>query len=164
MARVRPEQPLVASVLDRLLDYQPHISREPPPKRHQVLSELKQAVRRDLENLLNTRVRCRPCPPGLRELEHSLANYGLPDFTGIATGADRAREEMRRRLEEIIRREEPRFKTVAVYKVDGAEPLDRTWRFRIEALLNVEPAPEPVVFDSVLKAVTGTFEVKGGEA
>src|SRR5438094_10508474 len=112
MARIHAEQPLLPSVLDRLLDDDPGVTREAPPRRHQVLRELKQAVRRDLEDLLNTRVRCRPWPPGLDELGHSLVNYGLPDFTGLGAGADKAREEMRRLLEEVIRREEPRFKTV----------------------------------------------------
>jgi type VI secretion system protein ImpF len=164
MARVRPEQPLVASVLDRLLDDDPAVSSEPPKRRHQVLRELKQAVRRDLENLLNTRVRCRPWPPTLKELEQSLVNYGLPDFAGLSSSSEKAREEMRRLLENIIRQQEPRFKSVEVHKVDDAEPIDRTWHFRIDALLNVEPAPEPVIFDSVLKAVTGTIEVRGDEA
>ena len=163
MARVRQDQLLVASVLDRLVDKDPTVSTEAPKRRHEVLRELKDHVRRDLENLLNTRVRCRPWPPALKELEQSLVNYGLPDFSGLNSSSDKAREDMRRLLESIIRQQEPRFKSVEVYKVDDAEPLDRTWHFRIDALLNVEPAPEPVVFDSVLKAVTGTIEVRGNE-
>jgi len=63
MAKIKAEQPLVPSVLDRLLDDDPGVSREPARNRHQVLRELKQAVRRDLENLLNTRVRCQAGPP-----------------------------------------------------------------------------------------------------
>jgi type VI secretion system protein ImpF len=34
-------------------------------------------------------------------------------------------------------------------------------RFRIDALLQAEPAPEPIVFDSALQPVTGNVEVKG---
>jgi type VI secretion system protein ImpF len=44
----------------------------------------------------------------------------------------------------------------------NAEPLDRTLRFRIDALLYADPAPEPVVFDSVVQQATGEVEVKGG--
>ena len=44
---------------------------------------------------------------------------------------------------------------------ENAESLDRTLRFQIDALLLVEPAPEPVVFDSTLEPVTGSVEVKG---
>jgi len=48
MPRISPDQPLLPSVLDRLLDDDPGVSRDPPRSRHQVLRELKQSVRRDL--------------------------------------------------------------------------------------------------------------------
>jgi type VI secretion system protein ImpF len=45
--------------------------------------------------------------------------------------------------------------------LDNAEPLDRTLRFRIDATLYAEPAPEPVVFDSSLQPATGDVHVRG---
>jgi type VI secretion system protein ImpF len=162
MAKIRADQPLVPSVLDRLLDDEPENPREAPPSRTQVLRELKRAVRRDLEDLLNTRRRCLPWSDGLAELERSLVNYGIPDFTGANMCSAEVREEFRRTVEEVIRRSEPRFKSVSVRLLDNTEPLDRTLRFRIDALLRADPAPEPVVFDSALEPGTGTFEVKGG--
>ena len=164
MAKIKAEQPLVPSVLDRLLDDDPGASREPAKNRHQVLRELKQSVRRDLENLLNTRVRCRPAPPHLKELKQSLAHYGLPDFSGAGLGDAQDRDEICQNLETVIRQGEPRFKTVQVQRLGDAEPLDRTLRFRIDALLIADPAPEPIVFDSILKPATGDFEVKGVDA
>src|SRR5262249_62211168 len=86
MAKVKAEHPLVPSVLDRLLDDAPGVSREPARNRHQILRELKQSVRRDLENLLNTRVRCLAMPPHLKELKQSLLHYDLPDFSGAGLG------------------------------------------------------------------------------
>jgi type VI secretion system protein ImpF len=162
MAKIRPDQPLVPSVLDRLIDFEPDISREPPKNRTQVLRELKQAVRRDLENLLNTRQRCLPPPPGLAELKQSLVNYGIPDFTGANLASPREREQFCRTLQTVLRQGEPRFKSVQVHLLTNAEPLDRTLRFRIDALLHADPAPEPVVFDSLLEPGTGTVTVKGG--
>lgn len=161
MSRVRPDQPLVPSVLDRLLDDDPTSSREPPKSRVQVLRELKRSVRRDLENLLNTRWRALAWPPDLEELDVSLVNYGLPDITGLELGTLRDRERFRRTMEDVIRRFEPRFKTVRVELLDNVEPLDRSLRFRIDAMLWAEPAPEPIVFDSSLEPSTGTVEVKG---
>jgi len=35
-------------------------------------------------------------------------------------------------------------------------------RFRIDALLRADPAPEPVIFDSTLEPVTTQFAVTGG--
>jgi type VI secretion system protein ImpF len=161
MAKLRPEQRLLPSVLDRLLDNNPGFQRDPVLAPQQLLRDLKQAVRRDLENLLNTRRRCLPWPPELKELEQSLVNYGIPDFTGANLGSAHDRELFRRTLEAVLATFEPRFKSVKVHLLEGAEPLDRTLRFRIDALLHAEPAPEPVVFDSTLEPSTGTFQVKG---
>jgi type VI secretion system protein ImpF len=161
MATTLPDQPLLASVLDRLLDDEPDVRRDPPQPPHQVLREVKQAVCRDLQNLLNTRHRCVPCPPDLTELEQSLVQYGMPDFTTVNMGGGEGREQLRQLLEAVIRRFEPRFKAVQVLLLDSADPLDRTLRFRIDALLHAVPAPEPVSFDSALETATGTVEVRG---
>jgi type VI secretion system protein ImpF len=161
MAKIKAEQPLVPSVLDRLLDDDPGVRREPAKNRHQVLRELKQSVRRDLENLLNTRVRCQAGPPHLKELTQSLINYGLPDFSGAGLGVAQDRDAICEILQTVIRQGEPRFKSVDVQILGNPEPLDRTLRFRIDALLIADPAPEPIVFDSILKPATGDFEVKG---
>jgi type VI secretion system protein ImpF len=158
---IQAEQPLVPSVLDRLLDNEPEVKREPAKGRHQVLRELKQSVRRDLENLLNTRQRCLSFPPMLKELKQSLVNYGIPDFLGASLSAAADRESFCRTLQGIIQQSEPRFKTVKVQLLNNAEPLDRTLRFRIDALLYADPAPEPIVFDTALEPATGTVAVKG---
>jgi type VI secretion system protein ImpF len=161
MAKIKAEQPLVPSVLDRLMDFEPDVTREPPKGRNQVLRELKMAVQRDLENLLNTRQRCLSLPPELKELKKSLVNYGIPDFLGASMSAARDREEFCRNIQTVIRQFEPRFKTVTVQLLSNAETLDRTLRFRIDALLYADPAPEPVVFDSTLEPASGSFAVKG---
>jgi type VI secretion system protein ImpF len=118
-------------------------------------------VRRDLENLLNTRQRALSWPKNLQELDCSLVSYGIPDFAAINLGSAEGRDEVRRVLELTIRRNEPRFQNIKITLLDNVEPLDRVLRFRIEALLRVEPTPEPVTFDSVLEPVTGNFELKG---
>ena len=161
MAKISEDQQLVPSVLDRLLDDEPENSRETPKSRNQVLRELKQSVRRDLEALLNTRWRCVNWPPDLDDLDVSLVNYGIPDFTGASMSTLGSREQLRRVIEQVIRRFEPRFKTVKVKLLDNADPADRTLRLRIDALLYAEPAPEPVVFDSQLEPTSGNFDVKG---
>lgn len=160
MARIRQDQPLVPSIIDRLLDDEPDNRFETERSRNVVLRDIKQAIRRDLENLLNTRCRCVPFPPELTELERSLVNYGIPDFTGSGMGTRSAREKMRQLVEDAIMRFEPRFKTVKVVLLKNDERTDRTLRFRIEALMYAEPAPEPLVFDSQLEPATGDFDVK----
>lgn len=160
MARVDLDQPLQPSVLDRLLDDQPDKSVDPPKSRGQSLAELRAAVRRDLEILLNTRHRCRSWHTDLKELKGSLLNYGIPEFTSANMASDTAREEFRFAIEEVIKRCEPRFQSVEVVLLDNADRLDRTIRFRIEALMYADPAPEPVVFDSAMEPSTQTVLVK----
>jgi type VI secretion system protein ImpF len=161
MTQVQESELLIPSVLDRLLDFEPGVSQEAPRSRNQVLRELKQSVRRDLEHLLNTRFSYLSWTPDLKELKQSLLNYGLPDFTNAGLGTAGAREDFCRTLQGLLRQYEPRFKSVQVTLLTNSEPLDRTLRFRIDAALRVDPAPEPVVFDSMLEPATGNFAVKG---
>ena len=95
MAKIQRDQPLVPSVLDRLLDDQPDVSREPVKPRHQMLRELQEAVRRDLENLLNTRARVGNLPSDLLELQKSVVHYGLPDFRSINIAIESGRDQLR---------------------------------------------------------------------
>ena len=92
-----------------------------------------------------------------------MVNPGIPDFTSANMSLGSAREELRDIIEEVIRTFEPRFKSVKVILVKNDDELDRTLHFRIEALLHVEPDPEPVVFHSQVEPTTGTVEIKSPE-
>jgi type VI secretion system protein ImpF len=151
------------SLLDRLLDDNPGVQQEPPTLPQEALRNLHQSVRRDLEALLNTRQRCGTYPAALKELDKSLVNYGIPDFTGSNLSSPEGRMQFVRSIESVIRRYEPRFKSIRVTLLDNVEPLDRTLRFRVDAVVYAEPAPEAVVFDSSLEPVTGNVEVKDAQ-
>jgi type VI secretion system protein ImpF len=161
MTKIRADQPLVPSVLDRLIDEAPEVKTEPPKARSQVLRELKQSVRRDLENLLNTHKRITLTDEILEELDRSVVAYGVPDIHSAELSSERSRTQFATLLEEVIRKFEPRLQNISVVPLDEADPEDRMLRFRINALLRVEPAPEPVVFDSAIQRVTGNVEVRG---
>lgn len=148
MARIDPDQPLLPSLLDRLIDDDQAIAGR--RSRGMYLRELRDAVRRDLEALLNTRQRCRTPPAEMTELEVSLPNYGIPDFTALNLGSSDAQYDFCRLIEEQIRTYEPRLFDIKVALTDAGEQEDRTLRLRISALLKAEPAPEPIEFTSFL--------------
>jgi type VI secretion system protein ImpF len=124
------------------------------------LLDVRAFVAADLEDLLNTRCRCGVLPETLEELKTSLVNYGLPDFTGVKMSGAAEQRRLRRLLEDTIRRYESRLLSVHVTTTENKDASDRTLHFRIDATLNVEPAPEPVIFDSRLDPASAVFTVK----
>lgn len=161
MADIEYTNEIVPSLLDRLIDENPGVSRDAPKLRVQAMRELRRAVRRDIETLLNTRRTILDWSDDLDQVEYSMIDFGSPDFSSLSLTSEDARETFRGMIEERIRKLEPRFKTVDVQLVANADPLDRTLRFRIDAWIYVDPAPERVNFDSLLEPVSRTFTVKG---
>ena len=159
MARIDPDQPLQLSVFDRLLLDDPEQTVSGRRGRGQLLADLRRTVQRDLENLLNTRQRCRSWPSDLKELDQSLLNYGIPDYTSATLISDTQREAFRHAVEAAVKRFEPRFTSVTVTLVENQDSYDRTLRFRIEAFMQADPLPEHLVFDSQLDPASRGFLV-----
>ena len=127
------------------------------------IRELKQAVARDLEALLNTRQEALDeLPESLEEVRRSLVVYGLPDFTAASLQSPRDRNRIRRALEDTIAAFEPRLARVRITleESEGSEPA---MHFRVEGWLRLEPTPEPVSFDTVLQLTTREYTVEGGD-
>lgn len=160
MARVDKKKKLRPSILDRLIDHDPDQTVDFDPEQHQKLKQLRASVRRDLENLLNTRFRMVEPGDEYPQLQNSLLNYGLPDLATVNITDKEKRKAFTEHLERILLHFEPRFKSVTVNYLDNADNLDRTLRFRIDAVLYADPSPEMVVFDSVLEPVTRTVNVE----
>ncbi|MGI8883553.1 MAG: type VI secretion system baseplate subunit TssE [Pyrinomonadaceae bacterium] len=150
---------ITPSIVDRLLDFEPRVSSEAPKSRSQGLRELKQSVRRDLEWLLNTRHSAEKVPDGLEEVNKSIAVYGLPDFTGLSSKNIDDRKSLIRNIETALKTFEPRFMNLKVALVESDEQ-ERGVKFQIQAILRIEPTPEPVVFDTVLQVGSGEFKVE----
>lgn len=158
MTRTDNEIRITPSVLDRLLDFEPRSSQEAPKSRSRSLSELKLSVRRDLEWLLNTRCFVVDFDERLEEIKKSVVTYGLPDFTGISAKNHVEQKRLSDALETAIKTFEPRFLDLKV-TLEPISNIDRLLKFRIEASLDIEPVPEPIVFDTVLQLGSGDFEV-----
>lgn len=154
-----PEVRAQASILDRLLDFEPQKSEEAPLSNAQVMRNYKASVRRDLEWLLNTR--CSPLQLGeeYEALESSVYRYGLPDFT--AYGSTQARTRLLRALRRAIEVFEPRLMNIEVSILEDAYAKeDRMLRFLIAGLLRMDPAPEQVAFDTRLEMISGKYKVR----
>jgi len=149
---------LQASILDRLIDHQPEVSREPVQRRLAGFSEVRAAVVRDLENLLNTRSQFLPVPGGCKEVSSSLFVYGLRDYTSQNPKSPSVKNQLRQEVEQAIKQFEPRLKNATV-TVGGPSEEDRTVRLRISALLVVEPLTEPVTFDTYFDVNRGEYRI-----
>lgn len=157
------ETPLVPSLLDRLLDDDPAVSREPPWRQAAVIASVRAGLCRDLRDLLNARRYLSDAVDRYPEVASSLANYGLPDLQSLEIREDHALQSLCRSIEETIRRFEPRLQDVRVAPRSddgGQRPADRRVRFDIEAVLTVEPLREPVLLTSALDVNSGEFEVE----
>lgn len=154
--------PVTLSVLDRLIDKDPKTSSEIPLTRAQSLRELKLALKRDLEWLLNTRKTIEPAPGSARETVRSVYQYGFADISSKSVLSGRDQSDMVREMESVIAIFEPRLKRAKV-RMEPAEGSYRMLKFVIEGLLCMDPAPEPVRFDTVLELGKGEYEVKGAD-
>ena len=162
MARDQPAYETVReSVLDRLLDDEPDHTRDAPTSRAEVLRRVVQSVRRDLEWLLGTRLTW--VDEDLLAAEHasrSVVTFGLQDFSHENIGNTDAQQRLKLAIERAIAAFEPRLVRVVVTP-ETADPTQRALRFRIDAVLQVEPIREPVVFDTVME-ISGQTEVREG--
>ncbi|SMF29829.1 type VI secretion system protein ImpF [Alteromonadaceae bacterium Bs31] len=160
MARVDKKKKLRPSVLDRLIDLDPKNQHEAEKSKHQQLKEMRNSVKRDLECLLNTRYRIISPPEEFEQQNISILNYGLADLATVNITDLEKRKAFTRNLEHLLRAYEPRFKTVNVSYQDNKDSNDRTLRFRIDATIYADPAPEVVVFDSILEPISRSVNVE----
>lgn len=158
--RLGKRKELRASILDRLLDDEPHNNLEADARASQRVNDLRRSVKRDLESLLNTRYRMVAPPEAYTQLEQSLLNYGMPDLATVNIISVEKKNAFIKNLERILRDYEPRFKSVKVVAHENRDRSDRTLRFRIEATLYADPAPEIVIFDSELDPVSRVVNVE----
>lgn len=115
------------------------------------LGQLKDAIARDLEELLNTRVALPAgALDGYPECAASIINYGLLDFAGMCLSSSEDRARICAALKAAIERHEPRLRHVRARLEREAGAVNRV-SFVISATLAVPGAGEAVNFDAVLQ-------------
>jgi len=160
MARPEADIAVTPSLLDRLIDLEPSTPSDPPATRNQSVRQLKAALRRDIEWLLNTRRVVDEAPESLENVSHSLYHYGLPDLTSLALNSPRDKNRLLRTIELTLADFEPRLADIRVRAVEDSNSGPRALRLQIEALLKMDPAPERIFFDTLMELSTGDCQVK----
>jgi type VI secretion system protein ImpF len=147
-------------LLDEIFADELHKMRKPAPPSANI-RELKKSLSRDIEALLNTRREFLDgAPPEYKEVNNSLLLFGLPDFTSYSLLNPEHRKLIRRSVEETLTKFEPRLKSVQV-TLEPPRKFDAALHFRIDALLRLDPSPEPVTFDAALQLGTSSYSVRG---
>jgi type VI secretion system protein ImpF len=143
-------------MLDRLIDPD---SEGSGGRRGYTVDQTIDAVYRDLEDLLNTRLTVLDVPKEFERVQQSIVLYGLPDINSINVLTPQQRAGISRMLEQVINRYEPRLKSVRVVLQDAGDGKERKMRYRVDARLNLEPSPD-VVFEAVVDLSTGHYSVQ----
>jgi type VI secretion system protein ImpF len=123
------------------------------------LEQLKDAVARDLEDLLNTRAALpEPLLQAYPECAASVINYGLIDFAGLCLSSSEDRARICASLKAAIERHEPRLRQVQARIEPRAGTVNRV-DFIISGVLALSAAYEPVSFDAVLQPSTLHYSI-----
>lgn len=123
------------------------------------VDELKDAVARDLEALLNTRlVISADVLQAFPEAGSSIVTYGLTDFADRSLSSPADRAFICSCIESAIGRHEPRLRNVRAL-LDVREHSVNRLAFSISALLVASSTREPVQFDAVLHPSTLQYSI-----
>jgi type VI secretion system protein ImpF len=160
MPRPDPSSFVLPSLIDRLIEDKTPTSGDATIARLQDTRQLRAAVRRDLEWLLNTR--CTAPSPGeeMQDVQSSVYCFGLPDFSSLTANSGQDRARMIAAMQRAIEQFEPRLGDVSVTPVEDGDSQRRVMRFLVTGLLLTEPAPEQVSFDTVLELGRGEYRVR----
>ena len=143
-------------LFDRLVDRDPRLRHEMRPTRTLDRRGLRESVRRELEQLFNTR-----CPFPAHRLpirERTVIDYGVPDFSVFTPRSYDDRVRLAELLRRTIEAFEPRLIEVQV-TLEPHPSNDRALLGTIEAKLLTDMVAEPVSFETSLDLKEGKVEV-----
>jgi len=162
VAELTTQERLQPSLLDRLIDDEPGTRVESRDKRVMSMRQLRAAVMRDLEWLLNSN--CRPIGDELHTYPlagKSVVNYGMLDLTGLAaSGVSQAQVE--RMVHDSILAFEPRIvgMSLGVRATSAEDAATNQIVFEIAGELCPLPMPEALFVRTELDLETGRCAVR----
>jgi type VI secretion system protein ImpF len=156
MAKTRSESVVTQSLMERLITSE---TDDVTTSRAQSLRIFRDALKRDVEWLLNSR---RPPLDSIANYPlaaNSVINYGLPDISSMGLQSASDQRTLIAAVQQCLRNFEPRITDVRVF-LESSEVVNRSLRFRIEGMMMVDPAPEEINFDTVLELTKGEYEIR----
>jgi type VI secretion system protein ImpF len=124
------------------------------------LEQMKDAVARDLEDLLNTRMALpEALLEGWPECTTSIVTYGLIDIAGMCLSSSDDRARICDSLRTTIERHEPRLSSVVARVEHQAGNVNRI-NFVITGVLHATGMAEPINFDAVLQPSTLHYSIR----
>ena len=163
MAELTQKERLQPALLDRLTDDEPDKKQESREKRVLNMRRLRECVLRDLSWLLNTtNLEAVEDLDEYPEVQHSVANYGMPDLAGtVAVSADV--RDLQRKLRQVIWDFEPRIQRESVNVRVNVAPErmnQESMTFEIEGDLWAQPLPQRLYLKTVIDLDTFHVEIK----
>lgn len=129
------------------------------------VEDLKLAVLRDIEWLLNTKRPMNLEVDGFPEARSSILNFGIPDFSQFSAASGDDCGQVCSLIQEAVRRYEPRLEPrsvvvdhLATDKLKGLQA-----QFRIRGILHVDPVRVPVSFDTHIEMDSGAIAITTAE-
>jgi len=161
LERYRPRgRVLSQSILDRLIDANPDLPGDDHLSLVEQVREMREAIRRDLEALLNTR-RCPTAPPAiLDDLKDALVSYGVDGIVSANLVTDNAKLRLARVIERRIALFETRLSDVNVTILKSRHDGERALRMRIQATFRLHEGMPPISFESMIDPSTQRFMVE----
>lgn len=145
------------SLLDQLIDDDAPVVPRNRFEQEQRFEFTRLSILADVEKLLNTRPRCRRWPEKYSELNNSILDYGLEDFSGRDLASEADRDALCASVETTIARYEPRLTNIKTRLLPIQDEFDNAVRFRIDA--TVKSVAEAVLFQADLVTDTGRFQL-----
>jgi type VI secretion system protein ImpF len=147
------------TIIDRLCEAKPFAS----------IKEMREMVRRDLEDLLNTRQGRSDIASWFPELEKSIATYGLNNIDTVDMSSGEELEELLSDIKCTIQMFEPRLEHIEVVSESHAisengytSPF--VLRLRINADMRVGENVESVVFNTMIQKSGATVQEAAPDA
>lgn len=154
--RIRPDLSIKLTIIDRLRKTEPVLSSS--SQKRGALGPLWESICLNLDWVLNSRLALEKPDERFGELNKSIYVYGVRDLGGSRFDSPREYSRLREELAELITMFEPRLTDVSVERPD--RPRVGTLRFRINALVLVDPEPERASFNIEANSGSGEYDVK----